>query len=910
MNDREQPLPLLELFNRLRKAGLPLGIDEYNLVLQAMQHGFGIADQEALARLCRTLWVKSGEEKLLFNYHFQQVMDEWTAQARSIQSENNPILETRENRNLFSVLKSKRFWIFGVFLLLLIIDGFISHDSSGDKQCPYFTSTPPTSVIKGQKYSYIPVVCKAHETDPPPKISVSNQPSWLRVKSNHSATVKLEGTPKSNLFVWHPIIRRWDLTGRQQGNGVIIYGSDVEYSRVKDKNFKYDDLKFPKISPDGEYFLTQQYVGKLIDGKYTDQKQNNLIINTWNSSRENLITIVHSHEVKKVVFSPNSEFLATVQDDGLIQIWDRRGKFKYKKNYLTDDMIDNVQVSSDGRQLVIASRFGEVSTWHLPSNNIPDISEYPSSKLTYYYGLDFSNLSSNGKYIAVKKDDSTIVLWNILEKKLVALKHNGIVAKAVFSPDSEFLATAAGDGLVRIWDLRGKVEQRPMYRIFHKEKVSDVKLSVDRKHIVALTEDKVYLWDFPGQHKISLPESQVIDMNFSPNGQFLTTRSKDNIVKLWDVDGQRDKSRLTLDGKNYAIMFSSNGQSIISTSLIDYSTINLQVKDSTGHVKDTQSFNLQVSPTLWEMIKIEKGASVVLGFIFSLLLLTIAYPIARWWLTRNAEFSTEEEPSMEPIDSLSPPKGLESQPEPEDEVQVGKAILADRIETSEYFPVTGRQMKQSWRYLRRMIREGSPTELDLEETVKQISKQGLLLNLVLRPRRVNRSELLLLIDQEGSMVPFHALSRRLVDTALQGGRLARVGIYHFHNCPDEYLYNDPRRTEAMAINAILNTYTDSTGVLIFSDAGAAHGGISPERIRLTEEFLARLKQRFRYVAWLNPMPVDRWQGTSAESIARLVPMFEFTRQGLHEAIAVLRGKLVPLSIETDGDPVQNVRSTY
>ncbi|MFN6563857.1 MAG: hypothetical protein RMY28_029230 [Nostoc sp. ChiSLP01] len=34
-------LPLLELFTKLRQAGLPLGIEEYQLVLQAMQAGFG-----------------------------------------------------------------------------------------------------------------------------------------------------------------------------------------------------------------------------------------------------------------------------------------------------------------------------------------------------------------------------------------------------------------------------------------------------------------------------------------------------------------------------------------------------------------------------------------------------------------------------------------------------------------------------------------------------------------------------------------------------------------------------------------------------------------------------------------------------------------------------------------------------
>ena len=115
----------------------------------------------------------------------------------------------------------------------------------------------------------------------------------------------------------------------------------------------------------------------------------------------------------------------------------------------------------------------------------------------------------------------------------------------------------------------------------------------------------------------------------------------------------------------------------------------------------------------------------------------------------------ETEPEV--IESTREP--IVSAPSPElteiitDEVQAAKAVMqatskdeeiSERnfILTSEYFPVTQRQMKQSWRYLRRFVREGPPIELDVEATVNQIGQQGILLNPVLMPRRVNRSELL------------------------------------------------------------------------------------------------------------------------------------------------------------------------
>jgi len=37
-------LPLLELFTRLREAGVPLGIPDYEAALQALQKGYGGCD--------------------------------------------------------------------------------------------------------------------------------------------------------------------------------------------------------------------------------------------------------------------------------------------------------------------------------------------------------------------------------------------------------------------------------------------------------------------------------------------------------------------------------------------------------------------------------------------------------------------------------------------------------------------------------------------------------------------------------------------------------------------------------------------------------------------------------------------------------------------------------------------------
>jgi uncharacterized protein with von Willebrand factor type A (vWA) domain len=214
------------------------------------------------------------------------------------------------------------------------------------------------------------------------------------------------------------------------------------------------------------------------------------------------------------------------------------------------------------------------------------------------------------------------------------------------------------------------------------------------------------------------------------------------------------------------------------------------------------------------------------------------------------------------------------------------------VPTDMCLPVTRRQMQQSWRYLCRRVREGAAVELDVEATINKMGHQGMLLELVQVPRRINRSELLLLIDQGGSMVPFHIASRQLVETVLHGGRLGKIDIYYFHNSLNNLYLNPNLQGESITFTEVFSyLHPQYTSVMIFSDGGAARRKYNTERFSSTLSFLEKLRQRVRHIAWLNPVPRDRWTASIAGNIAKNVPMFEFDCRGLRDAINVLQGKL-------------------
>lgn len=229
------------------------------------------------------------------------------------------------------------------------------------------------------------------------------------------------------------------------------------------------------------------------------------------------------------------------------------------------------------------------------------------------------------------------------------------------------------------------------------------------------------------------------------------------------------------------------------------------------------------------------------------------------------------------------------------EIKVTGDISIDKL-----LPITQRQMQQSLRRLCRRVREGVADELDVKATVNEIAVKGILSNLVLKASRVNRAELILLIDREGSMIPFHIASNHLVEIALHSSGFSKnkVKVYYFHNYPNksELYLNHTNKNDKILLNEIINNiHPHYTSVLIFSDSGAARKKEKKptdveRREKLTKDFIEQLKSKLNYIVWINPIPKERWKGTSAEFVSQLIPMFEFNHQELEKSMKVLQGK--------------------
>jgi len=216
-----------------------------------------------------------------------------------------------------------------------------------------------------------------------------------------------------------------------------------------------------------------------------------------------------------------------------------------------------------------------------------------------------------------------------------------------------------------------------------------------------------------------------------------------------------------------------------------------------------------------------------------------------------------------------------------------------------------RKVDVALRLLRELGRDGAPDELDLDLTIDRTAKNAGDLEVVMHPPRRNRAKVVLLMDVGGSMDPYALLCSRLFTAASRSGRFARFRAFYFHNCIYESVYADAHFREALPLADLLGGSDRDEKLVIVGDAAmhpaellapggsiyyySGHSALTPGI-----DWMRRLREHFRRVAWLNPEPPSAWGQTTVEILRGLFAMFPLTLDGLHEAVRhLVRGPAHP-----------------
>lgn len=211
--------------------------------------------------------------------------------------------------------------------------------------------------------------------------------------------------------------------------------------------------------------------------------------------------------------------------------------------------------------------------------------------------------------------------------------------------------------------------------------------------------------------------------------------------------------------------------------------------------------------------------------------------------------------------------------------------------TGAYLPISKRDIKLTWRYLRSHYDVKPSQELDVPAIIQHIAETGQI-EPIFQQQLCYHARLMVLIDKSETMAAFGTFSETMAALASKGDFGKFPSVYYFNEVPEKRLFTNPQQSKAIQIKELSDRFVHrKVDLLIISDAGAARGTYSEERVLQTRKAIHALHGFAEKIVWLNPMPKHRWRGSSAQYISDLLlPMFEASNTGLKRAVDVLRGK--------------------
>ncbi|MEL6866701.1 MAG: VWA domain-containing protein, partial [Bacteroidota bacterium] len=200
--------------------------------------------------------------------------------------------------------------------------------------------------------------------------------------------------------------------------------------------------------------------------------------------------------------------------------------------------------------------------------------------------------------------------------------------------------------------------------------------------------------------------------------------------------------------------------------------------------------------------------------------------------------------------------------------------------------------------LRHLTREGLPTELDLDDTIRRTSENAGMLDLSMVPSRKNRVKVLMLMDVGGSMDDHVELCERLFSAARH--EFKHLEFYYFHNCVYESVWRDNQRrySDRLSTLELIYKYNKDYKLIFVGDACMSPyelyyrgGSVEHYNDESGIGWLRKLKAHFRHMVWINPMPEYSWDFYETVSIVRDFSdqrMFPLTLEGIQGAMKCLK----------------------
>jgi WD40 repeat protein len=214
--------------------------------------------------------------------------------------------------------------------------------------------------------------------------------------------------------------------------------------------------------------------------------------------------------VDRVLVSPDRRFVAIAWDRGTFQVWrlPGEGRRENAKDIEITYRISEMSFSPDNQWLVVADSGNAAYAWNLRGLGAEPREIRIERRITELaFGLP------NQLILGSENGAATAYLLGTEKEKRAFAGHRGEITSLTFNSDHRFLATAAVDGTVRVWDLKDEDVEPAMI-------------------------------PYPSR-------GAIVKTVFSQDGRSLQTVSLDGTIRRWDLteEGLRRTAKLVV-GRN------------------------------------------------------------------------------------------------------------------------------------------------------------------------------------------------------------------------------------------------------------------------------------------------------------------------------------------------------------------------
>ncbi len=169
----------------------------------------------------------------------------------------------------------------------------------------------------------------------------------------------------------------------------------------------------------------------------------------------------HKNAVQAISFSHGRSYIASGGADKSVKLWNASTMKLVRTYRKLTDFVTALAFSPDGRDLAAASLDGRIRIFSARSRSTRRILRGHSKRVTA-----LSYAPGSKRYLASASGDGTARLWDTSRGRTIKIfrAFTGPVHAVSFSPDGSHLATAAEDGVLRIWNVRQLLSHRKKRR--------------------------------------------------------------------------------------------------------------------------------------------------------------------------------------------------------------------------------------------------------------------------------------------------------------------------------------------------------------------------------------------------------------------------------------------------------------